>query len=189
MRINMLSQKKGISAIVATILLVMLSVVAVTVIAAFVVPFVRENLYEGTECVDYSDYFSFSEEFDYNCYVFEDPFYRYVISVSAESNSEDIEAEVKGFTLAFLTPIGDSQAIEVYENAPDGTGDGMIRRIDMSEPLEAPESGGTRTYVYNSDGVTFEFVKIYPNLNSGKSCAESDSIKIEELCGPVNLDP
>jgi flagellin-like protein len=188
----MLNKKKGLSTIVATILLIMLTVVAVTAIATFVVPFVKNNLYEGTECVDYKDYFSFNEDFDYNCWIYEDPpgIYRYGITVSAESASDDIEAEVKGFSLTFLSETGDSQAIEVYDGGPTGTADGEIRRIVSTYPLEIPENGGTRTYVYSSSQV-FEFVKIYPNLNSGKTCPESDSLRIlDETCDSgLDLDP
>ena len=55
--------RKGISPVVATLLIVFVTVAAVTLVAKFIVPLVTNNLNEGTECVDYSDYFYFEEDF------------------------------------------------------------------------------------------------------------------------------
>lgn len=60
--------KKGLSAVVATVSLVLLTFAAVVVISSFIIPLVRDNLNEGTECSAYRDYFFFEEEFGYNCY-------------------------------------------------------------------------------------------------------------------------
>jgi hypothetical protein len=48
-------EKRGLSAVVATVLLILLAIMAVVVVWAFVVPFVNNQLDEGTACVD-ADY-------------------------------------------------------------------------------------------------------------------------------------
>ncbi|HLD98306.1 MAG TPA: hypothetical protein VI815_03190 [Candidatus Nanoarchaeia archaeon] len=44
--------KRGLSEIIVTILLILLSVVAVTILAVFLIPFVRDNLEKEGDCLD-----------------------------------------------------------------------------------------------------------------------------------------
>ena len=50
-------KKRGLSEIIATIAIVLLTVGAITLVVAFVVPFVRDNLNSSTECLDYKEYY------------------------------------------------------------------------------------------------------------------------------------
>ena len=47
----MMNNKKGISAIVATVLIILITVAAVTIIWAAIIPLVSDSLGEGTECL------------------------------------------------------------------------------------------------------------------------------------------
>lgn len=48
----MMKSKKGISAVVATVLIILITVAAVTIIWAAIIPMVKENLDRGTICLD-----------------------------------------------------------------------------------------------------------------------------------------
>ena len=58
--------KKGISAIVATVLIILITVAAVTIIWAAIIPMINEQLSGATECLDASAALSVSG--DYSCY-------------------------------------------------------------------------------------------------------------------------
>ena len=59
----MRKNNKGMSGIVATVLLIMLTIVLGAFLAKFVIPFVKNNLSKSSECLDYRDHFSFQESF------------------------------------------------------------------------------------------------------------------------------
>ena len=64
--LNMVNtNKKGLAPVVATLLIVLLTIVSVTILAAFIIPFVRDNLAESTSCLDYRDHFKFQEKIDF----------------------------------------------------------------------------------------------------------------------------
>jgi len=51
---NKMNNKKGISAIVATVLIILITVAAVTIIWAAIIPMVSDNLDKGKACLDVS---------------------------------------------------------------------------------------------------------------------------------------
>lgn len=177
--------KIALSAVVATIMLVLLTIVAVTIVASFIIPLVRKGLEEGTECFPYRDYFSFEEEFGYNCYNASSSNRLYAISVRAGPITDEEEAKVKGFKLAFLST-GESITASVEQGFPALSSQGSIRMLDSSlDSLEIPKNGEVRTYVYNAQNAqSFTSVEIFPLLNSGKLCEETDSVRLDN-CDPA----
>ena len=174
-------RKKGVSAVVATVSLILLTFGAVVVISTFIVPLVRDGLNEGTECTDFREYYIFVESSEYNCYLEDAPNWLYGVTVGAGSISKDDENEIKGLKLVFVNRAEESNSVDVFANSPDeGSGVGQVRRVD-NLPLEIPASGESRTYVYTSDE-RIEDVKVIPLLKSGKVCPESDSIRIFVEC-------
>ena len=47
--------KRGVSDIIATVLLLLLTVTSVAIISAFIIPFVRDNLNEGSNCLNINE--------------------------------------------------------------------------------------------------------------------------------------
>lgn len=156
----MLLNKKGLSAIVATVLIIMITVVSAAVIAKFIVPFVRDGLSSSTECVRYDSYFSFDDALKYNCYYGQE----YNISIKA-IGTEDSENRVIGFNLVLYSD-GSSKALSVKNGDP-------ISQIKMFNStmtsIVIPSPGETRTYHY-TDGTFYTKGDIYPILKSGKIC-------------------
>src|SRR3990167_5944643 len=64
--------KKAVSPVIATMLLLVITVVLAGLIMAFVLPFVREQLGEGKECLDVLDGIEFAES-QFNCFIITDP--------------------------------------------------------------------------------------------------------------------
>ena len=44
--------KRGLSEVIATILIILITIVSIGILAAVVIPYVRNNLDEGTSCID-----------------------------------------------------------------------------------------------------------------------------------------
>jgi len=63
-----MNNKKGISAIVATVLIILITVAAVTIIWAAIIPMITGNLEGSSECFDASA--ALSVVSDYSCYNF-----------------------------------------------------------------------------------------------------------------------
>lgn len=169
-----MKNKKGVSSVVATIALILLTFSAVVIVGGFVVPFVRDNLESGSECFSYRDHFTFEEEFGYNCYNSTAGVKSQWVSIRA--GSADDESEVVGFKLNFIKS-GDTDVIEISEGSPT---DNVLMLSDASA-LTVPKSGEVKTYIYDKDEI-FDFVEVFPRLENGKLCDRSDSIKFDNLC-------
>ncbi|MBU0907819.1 MAG: hypothetical protein KKD18_02150 [Nanoarchaeota archaeon] len=178
------SNRRGLSPVVATIGLILITVAAVGLIAGIVVPLVRDRLTESTECLGLEEYFTFYEEFDYNCYQIIDDYARNytlsAVSIEADTVAEDKLQTIKGFRIQFLGA-GEEAGLEII-NGPAADPDGL-RMLKYSEPLiSVPEKGGVKTYVYNSTA-RFSRVEIYPVLKNGRICKQTDEIQLY-FCEP-----
>ena len=170
-------RKKGLSSVVATVSLILLTFAAVGIIAEYIIPLVKDNLSDGGECLNYRDYFSFRDELGYNC----GKNGLYSVSVGASPAGGETGKKINGFVLVFIEETGDSSDVEVSIGSSDfGMDEGMIRRVNTSLKLDVPKSGEVRTYVYNSSK-RFISVEIYPKLMSDRLCSLTDSIKIEDV--------
>lgn len=170
---NFLENKKGISNIVATLLLVLLTVVAVTIVASFVVPLVKNGL-GGTECFKYRDFYTFEEEFGYACHTGND----YAVSIRAKSLDSQELVPPKGFALLYWTG-ENSKSQRIINGEPIS----QVRMLDSSVAnLVTPKNGEVRTYVYNSNGDEIEYVEVYPILEDDKICDKGDRINVDFLC-------
>jgi hypothetical protein len=95
----------------------LLTIVAVAVIAGFIVPFVKNNLYQSTECLNYRSYFEFREIFEsggnnyrYNCYQ------NGMNGFSIENKgSENNDGAILGFEIVFIRNDGTSKKIEISD--------------------------------------------------------------------------
>ncbi len=174
--------KKALSAIVATVALVLLTFAAIVIVLNFVVPFVKDNLETGSECFPYRDYFIFTDEYGYNCYT-GNPVARdatYFISLRAKTISDEESAKVFGFKLSFIKDGGSNVVIEI-NNGATIPGLSMLSG-PQPENLVIPQSGEVRSYKYEIEE-EFNYVEVLPKLDNGRVCDKSDSIKFERACG------
>jgi len=158
--------KRGLSAVVATVLLILLSLAAVSIIAGFVIPFARDSLDEGGACFDLLGDLQIADT-GYNCYA-ENPDnqgdYRSGFSVRVENEN------IIGFRVG-LTRSGSSSAYILT----DETEESEITKIGPGSFI--PGVGEVRTYFY--EGI-IDKVEIAPLTVGENSCDISDSIKLKE---------
>ena len=163
--------KKGLSPIIATVLILLLTISAIAIIAGFIVPFIKESLTGATECLPYTDYYKFDDTFDFNCRN-QSGVYLTVRSGFPGRGSEYVPDELR---LVFLGE-GSSQSA-VVKQGEVGTD---ISTLGVPT-LEVPANGEIRSYLYSSPG-TFKSVEVYPVLESGKICEITDSTAIKLGC-------
>lgn len=180
-RLSVKMRKKGMSPIVATLGLLLITVAAVGFIAPLVYNLVKTNLNESTECIGFEEYFTFYEEFDYNCYaIVDDRTKNYsvtAVSVEADTVSPEKVENIAGFKLIFRGP-GQEELIDVTEGVPvEKPG---LRMLKFGETeLSVPSGGGVKTYVLNyTEGGAFETVEIYPLLKNERICEKTDSMRV-----------
>ena len=194
-RPNMNQNKRGISPVIATVLIIMITISAIAIIAGFLVPFVRNSLQKSTECTSYSGYYLFDESFGYNCY--NGSIYKLSIKANFEnslatsvnatkivkSNLNDSLAEGRGGMKVVLNEQGGtSKVLEIKNNTIGSVNEnGISIAGDPESNLRLPGPGGIVTYEYQSSAENkFVSAEVYPILKSGRICADQkESINIK----------
>src|SRR3989338_4613044 len=151
-------KKRGVSTIIATVLIILLTIAAAALLAQFIVPYVKDSLSGSTECLNYRDYFQFKEKAgnnkeNYNCYQLSGSSELtkfYGASISAVGN--DSSLDIKGFNLVFIKSDGSTKPVRVIEEgkARSGSEEGIKNLDPSSSNLKIPKTGETYTYSYNS---------------------------------------
>jgi len=155
--------KKGISEVIATVLIVMLTVGAASILFVFVIPWVTTMLDDSKICNDLQDSISIVGG-AYTCYV----------SVPAPVSTrvmirinEGKDAEVAGFAVS-LASSGSAKRYEIKNGEESSSGSVVVSMLDGNEMLTVPEVGGAETYVFT--GVKAESVDVSPLTVNGKTC-------------------
>jgi hypothetical protein len=164
--------KKAVSTVVATVLMILITVVAGLIVAQIIIPFVRENLNRSTECTKYPGYFIFDETMGGNCYTND----QVVINVKRKNfvseldGSVNLDNNVVGIDAVLFSNEG-SKKVRIPSNDVL-MGDGSNIRL--------PKPGGV--VMYNiSDVLAASYLKaeVHVVLNSGRVCeSPSDVITI-----------
>ena len=171
--------KRGVSAVIATVLLIMITVVAAGLIFSFVIPFVNQHTEDASDCFEVFGGLEFGDT-AYNCYVGAgdcgppanpltcDEGTGFSVSVTKEG--------VAGLKVALISD-GSSEVFDIEEGSPSGT---LEMLDDPISTLEVPQSGGMRTYVARA---VYETGKISAILENGKVCEAADTIIFRECIG------
>jgi flagellin-like protein len=157
--------KRGVSPVIATVLLVVITLVAVAILASFVIPFVKKNL-GSQECFDVLGHLKF-ESSNYVCYL-SGTDNRTGFSVRADDDN------LIGFRAIFYAG-GSSEPAEILNGTDGTTLNPQVFMLGGSSFLAMPQKGGVRTYVVHG---VYEKVELYPILKSGTTCDQSDSIEL-----------
>ena len=161
--------KKGVSAIVATMILLVITVVLAALIMTVVVPFVKDQLGTSKECADTLDSLEFGES-PFNCY-----------STTETGFSVKVKKDaVVGVQVSLINQNGDSQVYTIK----NGSVVNGIRMKASTTPLEFPTTGGQRTYVAN---VQFARAEIAPLTVSDRICEVADTIQFSPCANGVTL--
>lgn len=170
--------KRGVSPIIATVMLIMLTIAAVGIIAGFLIPFVKKSLSDSTVCFSYRNYFEFEDKFGYNCYSSDGVNYLHAVSVKSGSDTSK-EANIKGFELVF-SEMGSSTKKSAVNGASASSEIGGLRMLDETkDEIAVPQAGEMRTYVFNGGSNVYKGVEVYPVLQTGKVCEASDKVDLK----------
>jgi len=166
-------QKRGLSPVIAVVLLLMITLIAVSIVISFLMPFIRGLLEESSECFEVREDLSFGGT-PYNC--FNGTLTGGVTGFSVRVDNENIV----GFRVS-LQSQGTSDAIDIANGATNPNVKMLLGGGGFGSDLELPRKGGVRTYVLNSIA---DKAEILPLLESGKECELSDKIIISECNDP-----
>jgi flagellin-like protein len=174
----MIGNKRGLSEVVSTVLVVMITISAIAILAGFVVPFVRDSLSKGSECSSYGEFYTFDESFSYNCYNTTNGDNVYFISIKKSADRE-LENNSDELRVVFKTKTGEQKTATVKNgDASSNLREGIL--LPGEANLRVPKAGGTLTYVYNGASEIYESVEVYSVLKSGRICDQKDFINLKE---------
>jgi len=156
--------KRGISQIVAVVLIIVITITAFSIIASFTLSFVKNNLEKAKTCEFNKEYLKINDLLDFNCYDDSEGVYK----ISIESASEDLE----GFNIVFIKG-SETKAISAKS--------GDLSELTMLDdtPIEIPKKGETLTYKYSSTE-DYDSIKVYPTISNNVNCnfpAEKNLVK------------
>jgi len=129
-------KKRGVSAVVATVLLVLITFMAIGIVVGVIIPMVREGLEKGKSCFELREYFKIVES-EYSCYNSTNT------KLMVERGMEDFE--VKGFAVS-ISYDGESKRYDIFNGA--NYADVAIKDSNFGEELELPKPGEARTYIF-----------------------------------------
>lgn len=172
----MKQNKRGISPIIATVLIIMITISAISILAGFLVPFVKDSLSKGAECTNYGEFYTFDESFNYNCYNATSGNNLYLISIK-KSNDRELENNSEELRIVFRLDNGEQKTATVKNgDAPSNIAGGVS--LPGENGLRVPRAGGTLTYIYNGSNQIYASAEVYSVLKSGKICEQKDFINL-----------
>jgi len=165
-------KKRGLSPVIAVVLLVLITVIAAGIIVGFVVPFVRDVPEEAGKCFKVLGDLVFDET-PYNCFNSSANFAEGRTGFSVRIDNDDII----GFRVS-LQSTGSSNAVEIEQDVQGDELSPMIRML-LSDfgILEVPGKGEVRTYVAKG---LFDKAEIFPILKDGGKCDIADDIRFSQ---------
>ncbi len=166
-----LINKKGVSPVIATMLLLVITVVLAGLIMAFVLPFVRDKLGDSKECLDVLDGIEFAES-KFNCYQTSTPL-ETGFSIKLKKDA------VKGARISLIKTDDSSVVYDINANTPAATladvrkvgAGGVYGGTALGFPSQAGEQ---MTYVANAE---YARAEIAPTTASGKVCEVTDAVE------------
>jgi flagellin-like protein len=176
----MMGNKRGLSEVVSTVLVIMLTISAIAILAGFLVPFVRNSLNKGTECTSYGEFYSFDESFNYNCYNITTGNNIYLLSIK-KSSDRALENNSDELRIVFKTKSGEQKTLTVKNGGASSNLAGSILVAgENNNNLRVPRAGGTLTYIYNGSTESYESAEVYSVLRSGRICEQKDFINLRK---------
>ena len=161
----MKNNKKGISAIVATVMIILITVAAVTIVWSAIIPMIGDQLEAATICQEAVTSFELPNE-GYTCY-----------------NSTHVKLQIRrsssDFELADMQVLISAQGSTTSKNLIGGS---TINGISVNE-THLLSTTGTRIYTMNLTGVsgTPESIQIAPIITIGNSQEKCDVAVTREL--------
>ncbi|MFH1710725.1 MAG: archaellin/type IV pilin N-terminal domain-containing protein [Nanoarchaeota archaeon] len=153
-----MKNKQGISGVIATVLLIMLTVGVASILFVFIVPWITSLLDNAKICNDMQESVTIVEG-KYTCY--NSTYTKVMIKIN-----EGKEVEVDSFSVS-LASSGSAKRYDIKNGVSINSGGVIVSMFNGSTKLAVPDVGGAETYVFNFKA---ESVDVAPVLASGKTC-------------------
>jgi flagellin-like protein len=143
---RLLKNKKSLSAVIATVLLIMLTIAAVAILYAFVVPWVKCNLNKSKQCFDSNNQLSIDTSSGYTC-TKSSPAETWVMIKRGENPDFKLKK-----IIVLLTKEGASNRYEIQA----GTATPGVTMYNVADQIVLPNPGESKTYKFpigNEEGV------------------------------------
>ena len=163
----MVKRKKGISPVITTVLLILLSISAVVIIAGVIIPFIKDSLSGSKECFEVIGQLEIDTESIYTCY--DDS--NNLVNLTIKRGVKEIDLE--GFMIA-ISGGGTSETFEI-----EGGEVGNVEMLNGSSDIVIPKRGEERTYSITTTLSTLDYAEIAPIMKSGTTCEPTDKAEIE----------
>lgn len=151
-------KRKAQSEVIATVLLILLTIAAVAVISAFLIPFLNKKISEG-KCFDYSNKIMILDNPKYTCYDSADG----KLLVQTKVGDLDEKSEIKSLMIL----VQEQGVTKNFEIIP-GTSNPNILMYD-GNPVNLPNKNEARTY--NITGISIPTaVHVYPIIPNDIKC-------------------
>jgi flagellin-like protein len=152
--------KRGISPVVATVLLILVTVMAIIIVANIVIPLVKNQINEGKICFDGREYFKVIDS-EYTCYNSTNT----KLMIKRGTKELDVEGVLVG-----IYSEGESETYSLVEGGEDIK---MLKDGSFTSNIELPEIGEARTYLFDLGGKKVELALIHED---GKCDPETHNI-------------
>ena len=153
-----MKSKGGVSTVVATVILILLTIVSIIAVSFFVIPFVRDNLGKSGNCIDITDKISIIAED--SCY--EPP------DTKVKIKAGNIKLD-EIYIVLIIGEDSTSYNLKKEENYTD---------INNNEVIEMPASGGGEK-IYSFQNIHASMAKAGVVANN-EVCPVSDEVRIEK---------
>jgi len=157
-KIRKLGERKALSPVITTVLLILVSVTAIVIISGVIIPFVRDSLSGSKECFETADQLEIDTA-SVTCY-YEDAG-EMIAKITIKRGVK--ETEIERFKISVFGG-GSSDSFDIK------TGETGVKMLDDSTEIEIPDPGEEKTYSLTTDLTTIESAEVYPVMKSGRLC-------------------
>jgi len=161
MKMKLLAKKKAVSSVIATVLIILITIAGISILAAVIIPFIKNSLNEGkVNCLTEMNEVSIVEK---SCYTNSPEGTKLIVRAG---NIDLVKAG--GIYLSVENSEGNSDVYEIKEGE-------RISEINNNAPLSLPQKGGgERTYNFN-----FKSEKIGLGIMNGDGkCGIAEEVKL-----------
>ncbi len=151
----MARNKKGVSDIIITVSMILISIIAVGVISAFVIPMIKSQLAKSSACMALREHYKVRTDISATCYTLNGE-----VKLSIQRGSEKEDA--LGFLVTIFSNTGDASAYRVLNDT-----------AEYSAIPGVPAKGGARVYNFSIIG-NVERVTIATILPNEETCDPID---------------
>ncbi len=175
--------KKAISPVITTILLILISIAAVAFVYSIVIPFIKDQLRKGGDCFKAQDQIFIDTASKYTCWTTDDDGTGDIlVSINVKRNSEPlgitqfvatVSGEGKSERFDIIDGFGEDVRIFMYDGHKSGT-------TDITDELIAvPMLGEKKTYILKTTMKEVTSVNLAP-IMGGTTCDAMDEKYLED---------